>query len=39
MDPVMEGEAQALDLLIERQAQLVAGLMADGLAVVVLRPW
>ncbi len=36
VDLVVEGKAQPLDLLVERQAQLVAGLMADGLAVVVL---
>ena len=37
MDLVVEGKAQPLDLFVERQAQLVAGLMADGLAIVVLE--
>jgi hypothetical protein len=37
MDLVVEGEAQALDLLVEGETQFIAGLMADGLAIIVLR--
>ena len=36
VDPVVEREAQPLDLLVERQAQFVAGLVADDLAIIVL---
>ena len=37
MNPVVEGEAQTLDLLVECQSQFVTGLMADGFAKIILQ--
>ncbi len=37
VDPVVEGEAQLLQLLVEGEPQFIAGVMADRLAIIVLQ--